>query len=281
MKGRKDKRFSMMRSTVIALLGAGLGLAGPATSAWADMSLDVSPIRVQVRVNAGDEYTNALRVLNSGQEPIRLRAYVEDWTLDEVGTPVFRTAGTETRSASIWMEAAPADFLLEPGETKFVRFTARVPDGIPDGGYHSSLLLESLPLDRTQEGVMRMFVQGRVACMIYVTVGNPRRAAEITSLTPIRRGDKHYVRLTVANTGDDTVRLAGDLKLFEGMDPRGEAVPLPDVPVLPGGRRRVDLEVPVEFAARVMARLTIDIDGVGVLLGECSLDPEKVQLVKE
>src|SRR5215510_1544010 len=104
--------------------------------AWADMSIDVSPVRTHVTLHAGDEYTNSVRVQNSGLEPIRLRSYLEDWTLDEAGTPIFKPAGTERRTASLWIEAAPSDFLLEPGETKFVRFTAKVPENTPDGGYY-------------------------------------------------------------------------------------------------------------------------------------------------
>jgi P pilus assembly chaperone PapD len=257
----------------------GIALASLARPVSADMSIDVSPIRVQVRLQAGDEYTNSVRVLNSGLEPIRLRSYLQDWTLDEAGTPIFKQAGTEKRTASLWIEAAPSDFLLEPGETKYVRFTAKVPAGIPDGGYYGSLILESLPLDRAVQGSMHMFVQGRVATMVYLTVGSPKRSAQITSLMPVKKGDKRYVRLTVANTGDDVIRLAGDLAVLDKGNPKGAAVTLPDVPVLPGMRRIVDLDLESEFNAQASAHVRLDLDGIGQLLGQCPLDPDKVQLI--
>ncbi|HET9234488.1 MAG TPA: hypothetical protein VFP10_10135, partial [Candidatus Eisenbacteria bacterium] len=149
----------MMRHTLFVIAV----LVGFAPQARADLSLDVSPIRIHVSLHAGDEYTNSVRVQNSGLEPVRLRAYLQDWSLDEGGTPFFHPAGTEKRTASLWIEAAPSDFLLEPGETKFVRFTAKVPGGAVDGGYYGSLILESLPLDRSVQGAMHMFVQGRIA----------------------------------------------------------------------------------------------------------------------
>jgi hypothetical protein len=125
-----------------------------------------------------------------------------------------------------------------------------------------------------------MFIQGRVATMIYLSVGNPTKSAEITSLYPIDRKGQHYVRLQVANTGQDFIRLAGDLKIaVKGETPRN-TVELPDVPVLPGSRRFVDLELPGDLSADLTAQVTVKVAGIGVLVGECSLDPAHVQLVK-
>lgn len=263
----------------IALLTTG-ALGAAANPAVADLSLDVSPVRVQVHMKAGEEYTNAVRVLNDGKEPVRLRAYVEDWYLDEIGTPIFRPAGTLDRSSSVWMDVAPADFLLEPGQTKFVRFTVQAPAGMTDGGYQGSLLLETLPLDRTARPGMQMFIQGRVAVMTYVTIGNPRRAAEIRSMATVRHDGKNFVRMQIANTGEDFVRLAGDLTVVEGKDAVGDGSPVPDVPVLPGATRWVEFEIsPDRLFANYLARVIVDIDGVGRLVGECPLDPAKVQLL--
>lgn len=267
-------KFILMSTVIIAATGL-------SNSARGEMSLDVSPIRVTVRMEAGEEYTNALRVLNSGKDPVRLRAYLEDWYLDEVGTPIFRPAGTVDRTASPWVDVAPADFLLEPGQTEFVRFTIRVPKEIMEAGYHGTILLETLPLNRAESGQMQMFVQGRIACMMYVTVGNPTKAAAITELTTIRRAGQNYLRVQVANTGDDFIRLAGDMTVRRGDETVGIGTDLPDVPVLPGSRRWVELELSPELmAADLMARINIDIADVGVLIGECPLDPTKVQLAQ-
>jgi hypothetical protein len=160
-----------------------------------------------------------------------------------------------------------------------VRFTAKVPAGTPGGGYYGSLVLESLPLDRAAQGSMHMFVQGRVATMIYLTVGTPKRAVQITSLMPVKRGDKRYVRLTVMNTGEDVVRLNGDVSVLEDGNTKGNPMDLPDVPVLPGMKRYVDLDLAATWRAHDLARVRIDLDGIGQLVGECSLNPEKAQLV--
>jgi P pilus assembly chaperone PapD len=273
-----EYEVNMTRS--ILTLAALVGIAWPLSSATADTSLDVSPIRVTVRMNADEEYTNSLRVLNSGDEPTRLRAYVEDWYLDEVGTPIFRHAGTLERTASLWIESAPNDFLLEPGQTEYVRFTIKVPKGVPEAGYHGTLILETLPLNRAEGGPMQMFVQGRIACMMYVTVGDPPKGAKITDLKTIQREGENLLRLQVANTGLDFIRLAGDLTIVEGDEVVGEGDQLPDVPVLPGARRWIELELsPDHMFSNYLARITLDIADVGILVGECPLDPEKVELI--
>jgi hypothetical protein len=259
----------MNRPILLFVLAAAVGLFAPA---YADLSIDVSPLRLHVHARPGDEYTDAVRVVNSGKEPVRLRAYVEDWYLDEVGTPIFRPAGTLDGTASLWVEAAPADLLIRPGETEFVRYTIRIPEDAREGGYHGSLLLESLPLNRAEQHTRMMFIQGRIACMLYVTVGDPQRSAVITALVPTERNGKHLVRLQVENTGADFIRLAGNLDFVEEEAILGEPLRLPDVPVLPGASRWVELEIPADqYRAEALARVTIDLEGIGQLVGECPL----------
>jgi len=259
----------MNRPILLFVLAAVAGLSAPA---FADLSIDVSPLRLHVHAKPGDEYTDAVRVVNSGEEPVRLRAYVEDWYLDEVGTPVFRPAGTLQGTASLWVDAAPSDLLIGPGETEFVRYTIRIPEDVVEGGYHGSLLLESLPLNRAEQHTRQMFIQGRIACMLYVTVGDPARSAAITALVPTERNGKHLVRLQVENTGQDFIRLAGNLNCMEAEEVLGEPLRLPDVPVLPGAKRWVELEIPADqYRAEALARVTVELEGIGDLVGECPL----------
>jgi len=252
--------------TTVLLLFTGAGVAG------ADMSMDVTPLRVQVRMDAGAEYTNAVRVTNSGEEPLRLRAYLEDWYLDEVGTPVFRPAGSMAQTASLWVETAPSDLLLNPGETEFVRFTVRVPGGMDEGAFHTSLILENVPLNRADVGPRQVFIRGRVACMLYVTVGEPERSAEIKSLVSLERDGNRYLMMQVENTGEDFIRLAGAVNFLAGNKDVGDHLIMPDVPVLPGARRWVEFEVtPEQFTRNSLARVTVDLGDAGTLIGECPL----------
>ncbi len=250
-------------------------LVGPlAGSARADLSIDVSPIRIEVRAKPGSEYTDAVRVQNTGDEPVRLKAYVEDWTLSQAGMPLFRPAGTISRSATSWIAWAPADFLIEPGQAEYVRFTLDVPPDTRAGGFHGALILESLPFSQGEPQRRAMFIRGRMAVMLYVAIGNPRREARIVSLSPVVREEGPCLRLEIQNTGEDFVRLAGDVVYFvdDPEMPMTERAELPDVPVLPGSSRTVEIEIPrAGWRDDALARVTLDLDGIGQLIGECPL----------
>ena len=251
--------------TVLLLLTAG-------ATASADMSMDVTPLRVQVRMDPGAEYTNAVQVTNSGEEPLRLRAYLEDWYLDEVGTPMFQPAGSTPHTASPWIDVAPSDLLLKSGETEFVRFTIRVPKGIDEGAFHTSLILENVPLNRAEKGPNQVFIRGRVGCMLYVTVGDPEKSARIKSLVSVERDGNRYLVMEVENTGQDFIRLAGAVDFLAGEREIGDRTLVPDVPVLPGTSRLVEFEVsPEQTAHSSLARVTIDLGNAGTLIGECPL----------
>lgn len=248
-------------------------LSGWPIAARADLSIDVSPVRFELKGQSGGEYTDAVQVTNVADEPVRLRSYVEDWDMTMDGTPHFLPVGGSRRSASNWIQASPSDFLLEPGQTEWVRFTIQVPASLPDGAYYTALLLESMPLKEQRSPARQVFVRGRVASMIYVTVGAPRRAAEIASMSMVTKGGQRFVRLEVRNTGDDVIRLAGQLECLAGQKTVAAPLDLPDLPVLPGNRRRIDLEYPaVQWKSGDLARVAIDIPDVGRLIGDCPLN---------
>lgn len=261
-----------MNALKVSMVLLGIAVAAPAA---ADTSLDVSPIRFHLHVQPGGEHTDAVRVLNTGEEPTRIRAYVEDWYLDEAGTPIFQPVGTQGKTSSPWIELAPSDFLVQKAEEEVVRFTVRVPEGTPPGGYHGALLLETLPLNRASSEVRQMFIQGRVACIVYVTVGEPVKSLEITAMETVNRKGTPLLRMQVQNTGLDFVRLAGDVVCLADGERIDETITVPDVPVLPGASRWVELALPTLAAAdNIMARARLDIEGIGTLVGECRVDPE-------
>jgi hypothetical protein len=81
----------------------------------------------------------------------------------------------------------------------------------------------------------------------------------------------------VRNTGRDMVRLAGDLCVAPTEGDCELSTMVPDVPVLPGLTRRVDLEVPSEAAGDVLiATLSLDLEDFGIVVGECALHPGEV-----
>ncbi len=89
-----------MHKQIIALLA--VVVLAPAGVVRAELSIDVSPVRFELQAEPGAEYTNAVQVQNNGAEPVRLRAYVEDWHLDQDGN-----AATSSLREPPWLQRLP------------------------------------------------------------------------------------------------------------------------------------------------------------------------------
>jgi hypothetical protein len=245
-----------------------------AVPAAADISLDVSPLRLELDVEPGTEVTDAIEVTNLGDAPVRLKAYLQDWYLDEVGTPIFQTVGHQAHTASPWVGAAPNDFLLDPGESETVRFTVSVPTAARTGGYHASIMLETNPVQTLAPEERGVVIRGRVATILYVTVGDPATDVRIRDMARLTREDgTEAVTLRLENAGGAFFRLAGALEMVGEDKDLLQSVELPDVPVLPGATRTVTIDLPEGVGDAFLARARIDVENAGVLLGECRMNP--------
>ena len=73
--------------------------------------------------------------------------------------------------------------MIEPGKEAAVRFSMTVPAAIEPGGYRTGVLFEFGPAtgDPVGRGREVMF-KSRIATLIYVSIGQPPMAAELTDL---------------------------------------------------------------------------------------------------
>ena len=110
------------------------------------MSIEATPLRVEIQAQPGSSNTQAVTVTNPGQETVRVRATLSDWYLSRDGAPQFEAPAPERPfAASEWVRFAPPEFTLEPGMKGIVRFTVTVPAGVEPGGYRTGILFELTP----------------------------------------------------------------------------------------------------------------------------------------
>ena len=64
-------------------------LSVSALPASAQVSIEVSPLRVELKAQAGATTTQAITIVNTGAEPVRVRAELSDWFLSRDGSPQF------------------------------------------------------------------------------------------------------------------------------------------------------------------------------------------------
>src|SRR5438045_6530364 len=168
---------------------AALSLLGVTPARAGDVSFTLSPMTNELSVPAGTQYTGVLLVTHeiaegvqpSTVEPLRLRVYAMDWTLDRKGAPSFYKAGTKPASCSAWVQVNPTDLVIPAGEKREARYTITVPPGV-QGTYRTVVMFETAPKPHRQ-GDRVIAVNGRIGATIYVQVGPQSKRAKIAAFT--------------------------------------------------------------------------------------------------
>jgi P pilus assembly chaperone PapD len=228
---------------VTAAAIAALLLTAGTTSA--QVSVEVSPLRVELTAGPGSTTTQGITVSNAGTEPLRVRAIATDWDLSRDGAPQFESAVEGgPYSATSWIRVAPPEQIIEPGKNAIVRFSLSVPSDITPGGYRTGVLFDFGPATASPlaRGRQVMF-KSRIATLIYVSVGQPPMAAELTDLSVKTLGPQTNVIAVVKNSSRRYVRTRGNLILFDQSGRNVREVPVPDVPLLPESEREVSITV--------------------------------------
>jgi P pilus assembly chaperone PapD len=261
--------------TVVVTLGVLLG----ATEALAQISVEVSPLRVELQAGPGSTTTQGVTLKNGGSDPVRIRATLSDWDLSRDGAPQFETTLPDGRfSATRWVRLAPPELVVEPGREATVRFNLTVPPGTPPGGYRTGILFEFAPAsgDATIGGRAVAF-KSRVATLIYVNIGQPAVDAELTDLTVRTNQAGTQVIATLKNTSRRSVRTKGTMVLFDDAGKAVRQVTVPDVPLLPESEREVAIAAvdgekhPQLPPGTYRVEVRIDVGLPAVIVGETTL----------
>lgn len=230
----------MTRALVIA---AALLMA--AHAAAAQVSVEVSPLRVELQLAAGASRTQAITITNTGKEPVRVRGTIADWNLSRDGAPQFEApAEGRAYSASGWIRIAPPEIVLQPGTSSAVRFSLAVPPAIDPAGYRTGILFDFSPASGDPVARAReVAVRSRIATLIYVNIGQPPLAVDLTDLRVRSTPELTQVIGTLKNTSRRTVRTKGTVVISGAGGAAVRQVPVPDVPVLPESEREVTIVI--------------------------------------
>jgi P pilus assembly chaperone PapD len=232
----KKKRFAALSISAALWLIAAMPAA-------AQVSIMVSPIRVDHFLQPGTSETNVIEVRNQGSEPTRISVHAEDWTMDRKGDVSFSRAGGDPRSLANWLQLNPVDFRLDPGQARQIRYSLTVPAEAKDGGYRAAIAMEGLPMPNEASAKRKMTLRGRIVVMTYATVGSPEIKAQFQDFQVAAGLRGISFKLTLANEGDVHFRL--NRSWITVRNSRGEEVQrveVPDIPVLPGATRELEFK---------------------------------------
>ena len=266
-----------------AALASALVIGCGAAAAQDTLSVEVTPLRVELTLKAGGSHTQAVTLKNDGPKAVRLRARVDDWYQTRDGTPQFKFATSgEPYSAAAWVRLNPPEQVLEPGATGIVRFTTTVPAGVKDGGYRCAVMFEfenpnADPVAKNREVMFR----GRVATILYATVGSPLPAVELTDLEGRVQPDRPpAVVATLKNTGPVHVRTRGSAVVYDAAGTVVRQLVIPNTPVLPESGRELAIATAKEgepplAPGRYRVEVKLDLGLRELVVGETTLEIPK------
>ena len=250
----------MIKRSILSLILLFLPLCS-----WAAVSLEVSPIRAEHAVQAGSSETNAILVRNGGDEPTRIKVTVLDFSITEDGAPLFRPPGDSPFSLSSFLTVNPVDFRLNPGQSRYVRYTLSIPEGTKEGGYFSAMSFETVPIVVPGKKVRKLLLKGRVMCILYESLGIPLPSGEMLDLK--KEGKAAF--LTLKNKGEVYFRTKGEITIEDERGKVAEKISLPDCPVLPGAIRRIKVNLKEDLPeGEYLIKAEVDIGGRERLVGE-------------
>ena len=200
---------------------------------------------VEETLAPGETVQGSIEVENTGNLPVNVKAYLQDWryTAAGDGNKTFAAPGTMPRSSANWISFYPQEFSLPPRGRGLIDYTLRVPkDPAPEGGYYAVLFVESKigeapnPLSPEGTGATVQFA-ARLGSLFFVNVkGTVNREGHIALQAPGRPAPGRPLALqgALANDGNAFLKCAGSFHIMGSADlvvARGE---LPTRYVWPG-----------------------------------------------
>jgi len=233
----------------VFLLGTILLFMG---NAYGQVGLGLSPMRLEFGLSAGAVHSGPLSLSNESGAPIRVRAELLDFFIDDQQTPQFAPSYSSESEDSCrnWLTANPMETEVAPGKSVVVRYTLRVPANAPSRGFHCALGFTTLP-PIGQTGGIGLRTAVRMVAAFYPVVGKPAVEGDVTKMTlePVKtpEGLQWQAVVVLRNWGYSHFRVLGD---FAILDEKGEVLetqPFPPLPVLPKREQRFRFPLKAEL----------------------------------
>lgn len=232
----------LLLRTVAILLG--LVTLGTAVPARAQLGLGMVPMRVELHLAPGQEYSGALKLSNQSDAKTRIRAEVLDFDLDDNTTPQFeRNLPKEAAySCKTWLTLNPMEMELANGTSMSARYTLHAPANVKEGSYNCAAGFTTLPsAEQANSGIgMRMAV--RIVAAIYVVIGSPQvkgglKEFKLEAVPPTKDAKQGGWQAVVVmeNQGTMYFRPTGKLEVLDGT---GRVLETDDFTPLPALRER-------------------------------------------
>jgi hypothetical protein len=218
-----------------------LFLAVPA--ALADgFAATVSPPRYELRAQPGEVLREVVEISNTDTATANYNIRTADWDLTPDGDVTIHPPELQPGSCRGWARIERHAIRLAPQSARRYRFEIHVPGDAPAGECRLALLVEGASDETVMAGTseIRFPVQGRIAIIIYVSVGDARPDLELVKLGMDTVNTRLIPHAVMANRGIAHGRPGGILEGVDAVGNRLEFTVSPS-PIMPGQTRRIPI----------------------------------------
>lgn len=156
----------------LKLVAAALLLASalPAAAAEVREGIGISPTAIKENLQAGQEQSGTVRVMNSGDVDIQYRLYASDFSIrNEDYDKDFKLPNRAGVVSPVsWFKLPAGARTLKAGAQETIDYTISVPDSAAPGGYYGVIFAETLAGAPDSTGIARA---KRVGVLAYLAVG--------------------------------------------------------------------------------------------------------------
>jgi hypothetical protein len=221
----------------VVALAAALVMPGTALAAF---SAVVGPPRFELRAKPGAVIREAVDIANDSLDFAEFAIRSSDWELAPDGSVLFRDLDLAADSCRPWVRLERRDIRLGPQGRRKYRFEVQVPAEAAAGECRFALLIEGKEPSVPEGGLIKLPMQGRIAVIVYVAVGDAKPKLEFRSMQLSNFNGKPFPSITLANTGNAHGRPEG---ILEARDANGKVLEfsVSPSPLLPGTTRTLPI----------------------------------------
>jgi hypothetical protein len=227
-----------LRAALPALLLTIASFLAPSLAMAQGFAAYISPPRFEVRTQAGQTLRQVLEIQHVGQQKGNYRLYTNDWMLNADQSATFSNE-LAPDSCRPWVAIERKELTLEPGARYRYRFEITPPPGTAARECRFAIMVEGLDPTRVA-GSLNLPVGGRIAVIVYATVGDAAPRLEIVGARVAPVNGQPQPQIAVRNSGNATGRLEGFVRGTDATGARLDLSPA-DLPILPGETRALPL----------------------------------------
>ena len=204
--------------------------------------ISISPVTFELTANPGDVLVNKIKIYNSGASTIAVKMEAEDFkAVGEVGEVVVAPEEEMTYSLKRWVQTDPTEFILGPGEQKFVTFTISVPENAEPGGKYGSVLASTLGVSGPD--ITGAAIAQKLGALVLLRVsGEVTESLTVKDFTVPDFLEHGPVPFTIRfeNQGTVHVRPRGFVTVFDWRGRKVTDIEFPQQNVIPGAVRKIE-----------------------------------------